>query len=54
MIVKFILRLIYKIILIRVITLVMRRLGVPSIFHPKSGGMTGRIANYGLDKKAVR
>lgn len=51
MIYKFILRLVYKIVLIRIATLVLKKLGVPSIFHPKGGGMAGRIANYGLDKK---
>jgi|GEM_PF-2644856 len=51
MIAKFILKLIYKIVLIRVATLVLRKLGVPSIFHPKGGGLTGKIANYGLGKK---
>lgn len=51
MIYKFIFRLLYKIVLLRLAVMVMRKLGVPRIFHPKGNGMAGRIATYGLHKR---
>jgi hypothetical protein len=53
MIAKFILRLIYRIVILRLIMIAFRKFGVPSIFHPRPGGVAGRIANYGLDKREI-